>query len=172
MSHAEFFKLAPSCFQYLTGLSAIGAGFADIYLCLGHAFSPAALPLEVQRGQPRHCYQNAAELALATGALTYCEGYALRQGLIPVHHAWCVTETGVVVDPTWAYSAGNEYLGIGFRQDFLLDHLTVAKVWGILGEHIPASLLQRPPVEFIENRWLPAADRQAELAALLRRAGL
>lgn len=68
----------------------------------------------------RQCFQNAFTMSLIRPELTYYEGFAWA-GLITVHHAWCVDDQGLVVDPTWRKSAQRdlpetewEYFGIGF----------------------------------------------------------
>jgi hypothetical protein len=68
-------------------------------------------------GKVRECFQNAFLRTLYFDNLTYCEGYAFS-GLLPVHHAWCVDENDVVVDPTWREkknrepAANWEYFGV------------------------------------------------------------
>lgn len=61
-----------------------------------------------------HDRTNALSYALKYEELDYAEGWAYS-GVIPAHHAWCVTDDGRVVDPTWRdVDATAEYVGIRF----------------------------------------------------------
>lgn len=77
------------------------------------------------RMEPNFCFHNSGELAMARKDLTYVEGFVWRGKLpIPLHHAWCVTPEGFVVEPTLRehrdYDAhGREYLGVPFSTTFL-----------------------------------------------------
>jgi hypothetical protein len=68
-------------------------------------------------GAFKECFMNSAKLAMEDSSLAYCEGYA--DGVIPVHHAWCVDKAGRVVDPTW--ESGQHYFGIKFQLDYVLQ---------------------------------------------------
>lgn len=60
----------------------------------------------------RHCFDNAFRLVRSRQkTLRYVEGFASR--FIAVHHAWCVTADGTVVDPTWE-EPGSAYFGVTF----------------------------------------------------------
>lgn len=61
-----------------------------------------ALPPNIKRMTPKLCFDNAYRLAVKHKTLQYVEGYAAR--FIAVHHAWCVTADGTVIDPTWENS--------------------------------------------------------------------
>lgn len=76
---------------------------------------------------------NATLKALAED-LTYCEGYMTVYN-IPIHHGWCVTREGKVIDPTIDGETGRvgEYFGIPFTRDYLLKASRLNKVYGILG---------------------------------------
>jgi len=53
----------------------------------------------------QECFFNAQRLsAHSLGGLRYFEGFAMR--IIPVHHAWLVTPSGLVLDPTWRLRDG------------------------------------------------------------------
>lgn len=75
----------------------------------GTEFTPAPLDRHTSRGAPRRARLNALELCSGRKGLRYCEGYALR--IIPILHAWCVDENGVVVDPTLD-DAATAYFGL------------------------------------------------------------
>lgn len=67
------------------------------------------LPRGVRPMMPKYCFDNAYRLAKRRPkTLRYVEGYATR--FMAVHHAWCVTAEGVVVDPTW-HDPGDAYFG-------------------------------------------------------------
>lgn len=74
------------------------------------------------------CYRNSALLAI-DGGLTYCEGFAMKEGLIPMEHAWLIDRDGKVIDPTW--EGNNEYFGVAFREDFVMEFAETTKYYGI-----------------------------------------
>jgi len=76
----------------------------------------------------RQCYKNATWMAITNRNLIYCEGYALN--LIPVLHAWCMDESGAVVDPTWG--VGRAYMGVAFKTSFVQQQMQVTKTYGLL----------------------------------------
>ena len=72
------------------------------------------------------------------GAFTYCEGYAVGAGLIPVAHAWVINNaTGKVIDKTWAAldhfdPAATGYYGIPVKIEYLRKQLLETKCYGVL----------------------------------------
>jgi hypothetical protein len=64
------------------------------------------------------CLQNAFDMVLTRKRLTYCEGFAQRDG-IPVLHAWCIDRTGQVIDPTWGQDLKAEYFGMPFQSSYV-----------------------------------------------------
>jgi hypothetical protein len=90
-----------------------------------HSFSLA-------RGPEKQCYANAGMLALNMPHLTYVEGQILVCG-VPIDHAWCIDEEGVVVDPTLGDADHtDEFYGVPFRTDYLLKAVLRNKMWGLL----------------------------------------
>lgn len=79
---------------------------------LGYEFDAASLPDGYRRMTPRHCFDNALRLAAGNPHLVYVEGFAVS--VLPLHHAWCVTADGVVVDPTWEHPEECSYFGVPF----------------------------------------------------------
>ena len=83
-----------------------------------------------------HCFENAFKMADWMG-LRYCEGYAFT-GVIPVHHAWCLDDDGLVVDPTWRESlirkpqATWDYFGITFDIDRVAHFMAGKPTWSLL----------------------------------------
>jgi hypothetical protein len=91
------------------------------------------------RGEPKQCFMNATHLALELPHLTYVEGKIAMMG-IPIEHAWCIDEEGVVVDPTLApgikdgsYDRISDYFGVPFRTDYLRKAIFRNKHYGLLG---------------------------------------
>ena len=96
-----------------------------------HSFS-------MPRGKPQACYQNSTHLALDLPHLTYVEGYVTVYG-VPINHAWCIDEEGVVVDVTIdrAISGGGtarigEYFGVPFRADYVRKAAILNAHYGLL----------------------------------------
>lgn len=105
------------------------------------------------------CYKNAGNLALEDDTLVYCEGWAYKPGIIPLHHAWCVDPNGEVIDPTWGTGEGHEYLGIGLARDFYFDFIQSSGVWGVLADGWPKALLELRPEVFLDPQWRPEPER-------------
>lgn len=74
------------------------------------------------------CYKNSYELMLR-GPYTYCEGYAIKKGLIPLEHAWVIDQEGNVIDPTWDGEC--EYFGVSFKDDFVFEMIERVHHYGI-----------------------------------------
>ena len=81
----------------------------------GQSFKCRELPDNIKRGKIKQCFANAYRLTYTHPDLHYVEGYAC--GIIPVLHAWCVTDDGFVVDNTW--EDGTDYLGVVFQPTYL-----------------------------------------------------
>jgi len=82
---------------------------------------------EVERGEMKACFQNAYHLAMEKD-WTYCEGYAIAKGLIPILHAWVLDGEGKVVDPTWEGEA--EYFGCEFPWKWVMGITFKREYWG------------------------------------------
>lgn len=134
-------------------------GIDDMVAQIGQVFTPT--PWKSHRGhgyrlgQVKECFRNAFALSTRHKELTYAEGLAYS-GYFPVHHAWCVTQDGRVVDPTWSEDrfekAENEvweYAGIPFTEEFLFKTAGRRKIYGILDEpyiymkNLPASAIAK-----------------------------
>lgn len=92
-------------------------GRVETFLMQHGRFHVAApLPSGVQRGMQGMCWRNAGRLVVAdawvpglvpgVGRLRFADGLALRPGLVPIRHGWCVDDDLRVVDPTWGRSGG------------------------------------------------------------------
>lgn len=87
----------------------------------GREYDTAPLPPDVTRGPAKQCFQNAINIA-DDDELVYTEGYVLRPGVpMLIHHAWCVTPDGTVVDPTLDRPEECAYYGIEFQLHWILD---------------------------------------------------
>ena len=65
-----------------------------------------------RRGPSGRCFSNASSWSRDDG-LIYAEGYAATARVpFGVEHAWCLTGTGIVLDPTWPPGLGVVYIGI------------------------------------------------------------
>ena len=107
-------------------------GIDEFILCEGEQFISAPLPAGVKRGRMKECYANAGRLAMSRSDLTYCEGFACN--IIPVMHAWCCTDTGLVVDPTWKDAEGCDYYGVRIDTDYLRKTILRKQTWGCIDD--------------------------------------
>ncbi|MDJ0581681.1 hypothetical protein [Crocosphaera sp.] len=92
--------------------------FYELVLKLGQEMKPA-IRSEEFTGQPKNCYGNCQTLAFLEPELTYCEGFALSNGIdFPVSHAWLLDQSGTVIEVTWQ-EPGSAYIGIAFSNTFI-----------------------------------------------------
>lgn len=101
------------------------ASYEELVLDYGDLRTEARLE---RSGPIKECYRNAWYAAEKNG-WTYVEGYA--DSIIPVAHAWCLDDAGVVVETTW-HSLGTEYYGIPLDQDWGIEVLAETGHYGIL----------------------------------------
>lgn len=126
---------------------------ADFYLKHGASFARDSENTQ-GRGPMGLCYQNAGSLALSDDRFTYCEGFAQRAGLFPMHHAWCLDEQGQVVDPTWEFNAQDRYFGVAISHDFLMDVINEANQWGVLADYISPMVIDTLKDPEVAPHWL------------------
>lgn len=113
----------------------------DFVLQNGEAFTPDKLKRPYKYGKLKECYGNAAKLALLYDNLTYVEGFGYRN-ILPVMHAWCVDENGLVVDPTWRWgrkgtqweSMEGELFGVRIPKDILTEKLLRTRTYGVIDD--------------------------------------
>lgn len=107
-----------------------------------------------RRGQKHACFMNASKLALDDAELTYVEGYVELLG-IAIEHAWVVTSTRRVIDPTLAYGQVGGYYGIPFTREYVQTCLLENEVWGLLGDYSIKSkqrlLLGTEPLNWLQT---------------------
>ncbi|MCO1575528.1 hypothetical protein M8C13_07120 [Crossiella sp. SN42] len=90
----------------------------DVVLRLGSWGHRSPLPEGRPRGPERYCFANAADYSRRYG-IAYVEGFALMSAGVVLSHAWCLDESGIVHDPTWAYDNGLAYAGVAFSEDYV-----------------------------------------------------
>jgi hypothetical protein len=91
----------------------------------GRAMEPAMHDLRM--GKLGDCYMNAT-LKMSCD-LVYVEGFAMKEGLIPLQHAWLKDIEGSALDPTW--KDGSYYFGVPFDQDFVHEVTDRTRYYGI-----------------------------------------
>ena len=138
-------------------------GRNDASLCLSHGVlrNSSPLPDEIVRSQAGHCYASAGRLAFARPKeYTYCEGWAQSSAGIPLQHAWCLDRRGNVVDPTWAYHKGAQYLGVPIKVTALSNHLLKKRTWGFFTAGVPKAFSANPAAyietNFFDETWDPS----------------
>lgn len=102
----------------------------------------------LQKMQDNHCFFNSHRTAMDCG-LVYVEGFAVPDVIgIPIHHAWCETREGEVLDPTWR-TLGVEYFGIRFDRDYMIRASLESGYYGITMTHRFMEFLSHGPEEFL-----------------------
>lgn len=99
----------------------------------GKEFLGQPLPKNIQRGTPKQCFANATHLVVAKEGWNYAEGFAMRDGLLPVLHAWAVDDKGGVVDNTFEDPEHCAYVGIVYDRKKYMKHILKKKFYGLLG---------------------------------------
>lgn len=148
-AHAD----APACFEFIEVLCRCNVLAGHFYRLLGQAGHSRPVAPELEPGEMRMCYRNAGRLAISDSRYAYCEGYALRKGLVPVHHAWLLDQDGCVLDPTWPHDDANEYFGVALSQRMLLEQTARSGVWGLLTDRLSDVVLRQPPDSYLHARW-------------------
>lgn len=101
------------------------SSYEELVLDLGVSSTDARLEVS---GPIKHCYMNAFMAAVENEGWSYVEGYA--HNIIPVPHAWCLDEKGIVVETTWE-SVGTEYYGVPLSLDWVMRVAAEVGYWGI-----------------------------------------
>jgi hypothetical protein len=79
------------------------------------------------------CFKNAFQIMDRYG-LRYIEGYATT-GIIPMLHAWNLTDDDKVIDVTWRFNdkySPLAYVGVEFNKDLIYKTLINKRTYGIL----------------------------------------
>ena len=86
-----------------------------------------------KRGPKKMCFMNAAKLTWESSDLHYVEGYVMIPGIpLLIHHAWCVTADGAVVDPTIDKPEKHSYFGVTIDANKLGRQLAKLGHYGLL----------------------------------------
>jgi hypothetical protein len=98
----------------------------------GRDFEFSPRPKGVRQRAWKKCYLNAALFSgKNSNRYVYVEGFATSS--LTASHAWCYDrETGLIVDPTW--KDGGDYVGVGFRAEYVLDAMLTDGTCGSLIE--------------------------------------
>lgn len=99
----------------------------DFVLKNGQFYADKVPSEDVPRGELKQCFANSQKLAEKQG-LRYVEGYA--SGILPVIHAWVISEDGKVIDPTWEF--GEFYFGVVFPIWYLRKVNLLRGSYGVL----------------------------------------
>lgn len=130
----------------------------DLMLEHGRYYAPAPLPADVEEGTPGDCFRDASTLSLNRPDLIYVEGWA-TSGILPVEHAWCVTESGFVIDPTWAAIGDDdwerrEYFGIPIKYHWHRQMILARTYFGVFHPGPPdwiPPVLGEPPENWVHG---------------------
>lgn len=119
--------------SYLAMCAKAGSNMDAFVLEHGMLFKVDPETFKGRRGKQGKCFMNATLKAISKN-LIYCEGYILVCG-IPIHHGWCVTKDGTVIDPTIDNNDGRvaDYYGVPFTTDYLIEAAARNGVYGLLG---------------------------------------
>ena len=135
--------------DFLAAVARMGHGPANFIITHGRPYGTDDKTFSGRRGKKHCCYMNAGRIAMADATLTYVEGYATVCG-VPIEHAWTVTETGVVRDPTVKAGSVEEYFGVPFKTDYLRRTIVKTGVWGLFCRK-NHELLDAAPEEFLDK---------------------
>lgn len=108
---------------------------AEFMLKHGVDFEWQELPSPFRYGQVKHCFENSMNLAIRHPELIYCEGYGA--GIIPTHHAFCVTVEGEVIDATWTpdlMRGTKEFIGVPIKTSFVREMAVKRGYYGVLDD--------------------------------------
>jgi hypothetical protein len=128
------------------------AGVEDFVSSHGRVW--AVSPVQKWPKIPVHfkgCFENALRLAKRYPArYRYVEGIASGR-VIPVHHAWCVDQDDLVIDPTWSkYSTvGGAYFGVEIPTDVASK---------IANARCTSVVLNWPDVPLLKKPWVAGAS--------------
>ena len=107
---------------------------ADFVMKHGRWWEGQKRPKRHKKDKPRYCYDNAGKLATAS-QLHYVEGYYVTENIMmPLQHAWCVDDVGMVVDTTYRYPWRAVYFGVKFKLTYVLQQTLDNGYYGIFGE--------------------------------------
>lgn len=159
---AQYLELLRSCQQtHAREAGYEGETMATLLLKHGVEYTAPVRPRPqgVRKMTDKMCFRNAANMVVGDSSLIYVEGYAASSIGFPCHHAWVVTRTGVLIDPTWR-KVGTEYFGIPFNREYLFTVMARSGVYGILDNWKFRDILTDSPHEFLstEDDYAPSSE--------------
>jgi hypothetical protein len=125
--------------------NAVYVNVEDIVLRHGRPYDGRALPESYEPGEKKQCFSNALDTMVSNpDDLTYVEGFAISDdGIIAVHHAWCVDVDGNVVDTTWP-EPGGTYFGVPLNRDYVTGVILAKRTDTVFDWMRGAELYDRP----------------------------
>lgn len=133
--------------------------FEDLIVQHGQFFPRAAAPPPV-RPVPRECFSQSYRLTMRKGARwIYCEGFALNEIGMPIHHAWVTKRDapGEAFDLAWGDERHAEavYRGIMFKPEFVRETHLASKegMYSVLDAYWLRYPLMTGKVKIEEVRW-------------------
>ena len=128
----EYLASMAGAMKQLRGDRTPYTGLEDFVLREGIDMHLTATKPKGRKGTPKACFSNAARKVIGNGAFSYAEGFMLSPDLpIAIHHAWCVTPEGTVVDPTLGWREGAAYRGVVFSHDELMQRILKSGYYGV-----------------------------------------
>lgn len=106
----------------------------DFLLDNGRDYAIGQFSFSLPRQEAQACFANATHLAVDMPHLTYVEGKVACFG-VPLDHAWCIDQEGLVVDPTIRDGHDGHisgYFGIAFRTDYVRKAALTNRNYGVL----------------------------------------
>ena len=120
-----------SYIKAMASLKLNGKGILSYAFIAKHGKAYPAVKPVTAKMEAKQCYYNSALVAATSRTFTYCEGVAECEGLIPMPHAWNLTEGGIVVDNTWGSERPAAYFGVEFKTEFVLEFSELTNSTGI-----------------------------------------
>ena len=130
---------------------------AGFLLRYGRSWEFNEASLAVPQGEKHQCYRNAAMLALDNPEFIYVEGQTIiipasGEGGIPIDHAWCVNEDGIVAEPTLGdISFVGAYFGVPFSRSYLTKTVQRLRYWGLIEGN--RELITGRETDFLADQW-------------------
>jgi hypothetical protein len=116
------------------------------------------------RAEVALCYQNCFERLLLHDDYHYCEGYAIDDDLnLVIAHAWLISDTGEVIDPTWTENiTGETYFGVVFDGEYVLKMGEKNERYGILDNdymNVRKLMMEGLPLNALHSKFYVGSER-------------